>query len=599
MMFRKILAFSFAIWMMLFVVACTAASIPSEDSEPEETTSSDPAETVGNDASPPSSDAPSADGGDGEEEPPKETRWIDLVVGSKAEYTIVSDSPYYDDLVQDFANRLTQETGVSFYAKKNSERKSVTGKKIQVGRSPSSLLPGASAITYDGILSIESGRNLHITGYHEGAIRHAMDEFVARVATQTQSRDEDGGILFRVPADDLLFLENPESYAVTSPKIMGVPLSEFVVVIPEADGVFAKHMIRDFMDEIGIKTGVVLKCVTDKTSVAKHEIVIGKTNRAVSQSLYASLEEGYYTVYGTDGSLYVAYDNYLVMDDARKAMGAQCLDFEEDSILLSAKPNYASQMISKPSANSVRVMSTNIIAAADSNAVGKFDVNGMNYQLRMAIQGKAMMDYLPDFVGLQEMQEGTTNGVVAYMHSELLKTVGSEYSYVEYPELSLSAHWTPILYRHTVWQIVEKDILSSSTFDNAMHRWQWAVFSRIDDPSNRYILLNLHYPTGQYVAQQMAAAALVNEQIKYLQEKYPDAPVFLTGDFNTRSSSNSFAATFEGTGLVTANMSATAIDHVVYDPSLVECLGSICIENGWIPLTSDHRPVIADVVRKT
>ena len=605
-MLRKFLALTLVAMMLCSVVSCAASNEtegnPTGTTEETETTAAED-QNLPVPQPQPSDGTEGGDEGENEgnqeepKDPPALPRMIDFVVGSKAEYTIVSDSPDYDTMAQRFATRLTQTTGVSFFAKKSADKKSVSGKKIQVGKKVSSLLNDDVVLTYDGILSVEVGKNIHLTAHHKDAVQRAMDQFVAGVATGQAKRDEKGSISFQVSEKALFFFKNPECYAVASPKLMGVPLSEFVIVIPEHINANEQYMARQLIHEIGLKTGILLKYVTDQTPTAEHEIVLGKTNRAASQTLYATLEDGYYVVEGVDGSVYTACDNYLVMDDARKVIASLCAVSDSTEINCSAKPDYAAQMMTKPSTDTIRVMSSNIICAADANAVEKYDVNGTTYQLRLGVQGRMIMDYLPDFVGMQEMQENSTNGIPAYMHTELLKTVGSEYSFVTYPELSATLYWTPILYRHTVWQIVEQDVLSSATFDNAMHRWQWAVFSRIDNPSEMYILLNLHYPTGRYVAEQLAAAALVNEQIKILKEKYPNAPIFVTGDFNARSNTETFAATFEGTGFLTANSSASAIDHVVYDPSLVTCLGAKFIENGLIHLTSDHRPFMADVRR--
>ncbi len=589
-----------AVWMVISLAACNASEEVSVGEDFTETTEQKVPEEGENDLNSDPKDENENEGtgneNEGTEPPAQEVRWIELVQESCQQYTIVSDSPDYDKMAQGFATRMTQITGVSFLAKKSTEKSSVSGNKIQVGKKPSSVMADESRLTYDGILSTELRKTIHVTGHHKDAVERSINRFLEGVATQQPKRDESGSISFAVPETSLLFLENPESYAITSPKLLGVDLSEFVIVIPENINANEHYMARQLIHEVGLRTGVLLKYVTDQKSAKAHEIVLGKTNRGATQTLYSTLERGQYVIRGMGGSVYVACDNYLVMDDARKAIHGLYGNFENTEIHLSAKPDYSSQMVEKPSTDTIRVISTNIIAAADANAVEKYDVDGMTYQLRMGLQGRMILDYLPDFVGMQEMQENGTNGVTAYMHSELLKTVGSEYSYVIYPELRMVENWTPILYRHTVWQIVEQDVLSSATFDNAMHRWQWAVFSRIENPSEMYILLNLHYPTSRYVPQQMAAAALVNEQIKLLREKYPTAPIFVTGDFNARSSSDTFTATVDGTGMITSNPNASAIDHVVYDPLLVEFLGSKSIENGLMHMTSDHRPFMADVV---
>ena len=153
----------------------------------------------------------------------------------------------------------------------------------------------------------------------------------------------------------------------------------------------------------------------------------------------------------------------------------------------------------------------------------------------MVVVGTMMMDYLPDFVGMQEMQEGEANHLYALMQTELLNAVKDEYAFVDFSGLlggeRFNGLMTPILYRHTVWQVEEIDISEALDF-GGMHRWQWALFSKIDQPEERCVLLNLHYPVAKNHEEQVAAAKQVNAQIGILQSLYPDAPIFVTGDFN-------------------------------------------------------------------
>ena len=249
-------------------------------------------------------------------------------------------------------------------------------------------------------------------------------------------------------------------------------------------------------------------------------------------------------------------------------------------------------------------MTSNIICAGDSWGKEYFEIGyGITWQERVGIQGVAIMTYLPDFVGLQEMQEGFTYGN-ALMHTELLKTVGSEYAFVTFSQMGTNTYWNPILYRKTVWQIEAQDVLYPANFDNDMHRWQWALFSKISDPSQKYILLNLHYPTSGNQTQQQAAADLVNAKIRELQALYPNVPIFVTGDFNANKSSTTFAKTVANTGLqpsftLTTNYnSIESIDHVLVPSDQVSVLAYRVIKDHYIVLTSDHRPVFVDISLK-
>lgn len=581
-MMKKILAMILLAVMLLSAVSCASDSTESEPPKKKEHPIAQTEE---------------------EEDPSKEddiddskaNYWVDLVVAGQAQYTVVSTSKDYDQIAEYLAEGLRRNTGVSFPLKLSTTTKRVTGKKISIGKNPATLLSDPSELTYLGNLSVDRGETIYLTGYCKNAVSTTVDKFLAGVLKRYQQKDENGQLQVKAPDIRLFFLFNPPGYIKTSPKLLGVDLSKFVIVLPENMNATEVLMARELMVEIGVKTGCVIGQVTDKQAKAEHEIVLGETNRAESQTVYAELGKDSYRIQAVNGSLYVAYDNYLVMSDAREQIHEIYLNdtsANDPEIYCAEKPNYTAQKMHKQNDSYVRVMTSNIVCAGDQGARDNYDIEGITCELRVGIQGVMIMDYLPDFVGMQEMQEGTVNGVYSLMRTELLKTVGSEYSFVEYDNVPTADYWNPILYRHTVWQIEEKE--ASAPFDNGMHRWQWALFSKISNPDEKYIVMNMHYPISKEAEKQLAAANAVNEQIYVLKTQYPDVPIFLTGDYNACPGTETFESTLLGTGLATANFDNTAIDHVIYDPSLVDRQTGMFIKNGWIAKTSDHRPFFAD-----
>ena len=230
------------------------------------------------------------------------------------------------------------------------------------------------------------------------------------------------------------------------------------------------------------------------------------------------------------------------------------------------------------------------------------------------------MLYLPDFVGMQEIQNGTVNGIPADMFTEILNNVSSEYAFVVYDQMkdNPGAYWNPILYRKTVWQIEAQDVLYPGDFDNAMHRWQWALFSKIDDPTQKYIVLNLHNPTRSgNLPGQLAAADIVNAKILELKELYPDIPIILTGDFNTELDTETYQRTIANTdvrcayvqtddckdlgdltGTETSSTKDNVIDHIMVSTDLLNVIACRKINGDYMELTSDHRPIFADLSLK-
>ena len=575
-------------WLLVVVMLVSLISCAQEPSEPKETAEKTHpiAETTK-----PKEEEPKA--------PPIDDSmanyWVDLVVDGAPQYTIVSEAAEYDAAAKLLAAGLQKNTGVAFPVKSYGQKATGVDKKISVGANPEVILNyvDGGTLTYAGCLSVtpDEGKTIYLTGYHESAVLDTVQRFVSGVLLNYRQTDEQGKIQVKAPDIRLFFLYNPDNYAKTNATLLGVDLSEYVIVAPYDLNAVEELTVRLLIQEIGTNTGDVIRRVTDKKSKAEHEIVLGATSRAESQALYTGLEDQHYALKSVDGSLYAAYDSYLAMGDVRKVINALCLS-DQPSINLVQKQSYEAPYLQKEDDGYVRVMTSNIVCGADSGAKQNYDINGMTCDLRVEIQGLMIMEYLPDFVGLQEMQESTLYGVTALMRTELLEATEEEYAFVQYSNIPSAEYWNPILYRKTVWQVEEQE--ASAPFDTGMHRWQWALFSKINRPDEQCIVMNLHYPTSTNYDKQLLAAEIVNAQIKHLQEEYPGVPIFVTGDFNCRQDSVPYETSFAETTLVTANRSKDAIDHVMYDAMLAERIAGTFVTDSWIEKTSDHRPYFAD-----
>lgn len=460
------------------------------------------------------------------------------------------------------------------------------------------LEPGET-LTYNGKLARRNPTNseyieIHITGNHKDAVAASKQKFLSGCLDKYLVR-ENGRVNFKVPNPRIFFLEeNFKNYVTTTPKILGKDLAEYKIVFPKDMKAIDHYMATYLISEIGAKTGLVMRTVSDATSESECEIVFGKTSRAGSQALYSTLKQGEFAIKSEGTKIYVAYENYLVASNARGALNNLYIDKVTNPIDIRQKPDYSQSGVTKSDDSYVRVMTSNIICAGDADGRETFDKGmGITWQQRVQIQGSMMMAYLPDFIGLQEMQEGYTY-VDALMHTELKKMISSEYTFVEYEGMAQNTYWNPIVYRHTVWKLEEKGTMYPGNFDDTMHRWQWAMFSKIDDPSQRVIILNLHYPTSKHAELQLAAAEKVSAKIQELQREYFYASVFVTGDFNASEGTATYEATVNNTTLANANSGSGAIDLVLYDRNNVTPKLGCSINDTFVRMTSDHRPFFAD-----
>ena len=385
-------------------------------------------------------------------------------------------------------------------------------------------------------------------------------------------------------------------------------LTEYRIVLSANASYNEQRSVRDMIKSLGL----IMPIISDEEPICSPEIVFGKTNRAASESLSRTLPRGSYAIVSEGDSIYVVYDNYLVATEAIAKLGEL---FREDVSLplnIVETPNHTALYMKKANEAQVRVMTTNIVAAGDLSALKylgeKYDIT---YIDRIDIQSSMILDYLPDVIGLQEIQEGTVNKVEGHMHTELMKRIGKEYTMVNLDEfVPVKKHqWTPIAYRHTKWDLVEFRAATNEEILNVMHRWQWAVYRRKED-GQLLIHMNLHGPHSgnqEFRDFQPVFFRRVNAQVKELLAKYPNTPIAITGDYNQVYDTPSLHELQKDTTLDTAYLVAKdttypehygIIDHIMITTDLVEADTYRMIEDGLIYMTSDHRPCFVDLTVK-
>lgn len=389
-------------------------------------------------------------------------------------------------------------------------------------------------------------------------------------------------------------------------------LTEARIVLSATASYNERRSIKEMIDEIEKATAVNMTVVTDEEHRADAEIVFGKTNRDGSAKLYETLAHGTYAIVSEGDTVFVAYDNYLLAIDAMKKIAELCKSGASLPLNIVGAPDYSSLHMDKASADTVRVMTTNIVAAGDLSSLQYLgEKYGVTYIDRIDLQSSMMLDYLPDFIGLQEIQEGIVNKVEGYMHTELMKRIGNEYTEVNLDEFvpEKKHQWTPIAYRHTKWELLECRAATNEEILNVMHRWQWGVYQNKEN-GQIFIHMNLHGPhsgSEQFRDFQPVFFSRVNEQVRALLEKYQNAPVAITGDYNQFYDTPSIAALRKDTTLDTAYLVAkdttypeqyAGIDHIMINTDVVEANIYRMIDNGLIYMTSDHRPSFVDLTVK-
>ena len=104
---------------------------------------------------------------------------------------------------------------------------------------------------------------------------------------------------------------NPTKPAVQA-KLNGVSLSEYTIVYGEDALDYTDRAATYIRQEILSRTGAYLDIVTDDTAPAKHEIVVGETNRGISKSLNAKTEGLQFSLMAKDGHVAMEGDYFII-----------------------------------------------------------------------------------------------------------------------------------------------------------------------------------------------------------------------------------------------------------------------------------------------
>ena len=94
--------------------------------------------------------------------------------------------------------------------------------------------------------------------------------------------------------------------------INGVNLSEFSIVYSEGDADYSKRAAEYIREEIFERTGLKLSIVKDSEAAGENEIVVGNTNRAISERLEADTRGVEFAILADGGSVALEGDYFII-----------------------------------------------------------------------------------------------------------------------------------------------------------------------------------------------------------------------------------------------------------------------------------------------
>ena len=385
--------------------------------------------------------------------------------------------------------------------------------------------------------------------------------------------------------------EEYTSYKLEGISLGNVSLKEYVIVYPAegqtADGI-AKYLesANKIKDAVGKRCGYALKIVPDTAKEQKYEILLGKTNRAVSLDHYDDANGTKQMEYG----LAIRGNKVLLL-----CGGLYSLPSAVD--LFTKKINNLTSAVLKPFSDTRETLANQAIPEA------KGDYRFMTYnilyeeyvteqdlpkevEVRKEPVSYLLMNYLPDVAALQESFDKWS--------VQLSKLISDEYAYVCPRRDDGVYNRSPLIYRKDRLKVVESGYVDlDKTQTLGRRQITWAVFED-KSTSTQFIVLGTHWdPISE--ENKLAHAKATAELAKQLREE-KGLPIVAMADFNSIPGSVSYS-TFKTMSGIEGVTGTGGVDHIFYSDDFTAVAQGWEAENGALK-ASDHYPVWADLKLK-
>lgn len=289
------------------------------------------------------------------------------------------------------------------------------------------------------------------------------------------------------------------------------------------------------------------------------EILIGKTNRTLSQSLYTTRTPKLmsYAIEISGNRMQILcggpYSARECVSEMRFSLfGQETLDLEDGTYM---DKQLAADPIAATAGSDVRVMTSNVLAARwgeDYNTEYASTIPPV--EQRAEIYASILATYQPDAVGVQETDQKWLDYFPNYL--AILKTqYGLDYTWL-FQTMDGKPNLTTILYRADRLELVESDCRDYSFWNANRSSYHlrvlgWARLRLKAQPEQEFILLNTHWSHGENNETPEQVDACMNEEIALVNElwKRYSLPIFCTGDFNNRQDSDRILNLRQQTGL--------------------------------------------------
>ena len=337
-----------------------------------------------------------------------------------------------------------------------------------------------------------------------------------------------------------LYLEEYTSPASDEPETLqidGVDIGDFQIVIASTPAGLdtAAENLRQYIKD---SWGVELPCAYDTVSPqTEHEILIGKTNRELSEQYYTdhSVKLMSYRFVVEDGKMLLACGG--AFSAAQAVVGFQFQYKAQDNPAFAQGKYLETNLLTLDrqeltQGSNFRVMTSNILA--DRWVDGRPAYPAVSQ--RAEIYAAMLAVYQPDLIGVQESDMPWVQALPYYLN--VLKEIyGLDYEWIQNKYGNL-ANMTSLIYNAGRLSLTESGTQEFSYVNHTNYKLRmltWGVFAD-RETGKTVVLINTHWSgSGANNSTADAYQTEIREEAALLQsltQKYENSAVFCTGDFN-------------------------------------------------------------------
>ena len=539
-------------------------------------------------------------------EAPSAEETADAIVLSDANgayYTVVRPDKN-TDLLAEWTQAVMEYPGAHQNRKLNlpwkSDGSEATGSEILLGfTNRPETREVMESIGYDDFAIVSKGDKIVVAAHREARMREAfiyLCEHLLKIET-----DENGKASF-VYTGDYVF-KSDRKFLFDSQN----PLTGYSIVY-RADSEIVRNAAMELQTKIKEACGIEISVKSDASPETACEIVLGSTNRAISQKhlqgsysyLSFIINEGKTLLIGSPNDSITAQMAKDFSKNYVEARYSYTFNLEADITVMDTGFTFSESPVLAEGAE-MRIMSFNILCEL-------WDSKAVDVESRMQIVMATLLTYSPDVVGLQEVSDKC--------YQSLRPLFEGSYAFVDTKTERGYTNFSPLAYNTEKVTLLEHGVQTLASGNNVKLRViSWGYFERKSDGA-RFIVANTHWDLTAMPESRTKQAIEMGDFIVAMREKYK-CPAITVGDYNTQDYQEQFQTYLDHSKLSDAGLTARvinrnyksthtlfeeqvpapdirAIDHVFYSEDIEALYYNMLIDKDILN-ASDHFPVYADI----